>query len=164
MKPLISITLALLLFSFAQCKKDKKDVRAIACNNLMNDKIEAGDDCFVAVSNAFTPNEDGLNDRFVIFYKNIKTSKVTVYDDQGNVAFQSGDLSQLWAPEYDVVSKTFYYRVEAVSNTNKRIELCGEVYPLKCAPKNSSTAFYFQSQWNGNNFDTTIPGENSYCH
>jgi len=111
--------------------------------------LTGSDDCYIKLPTAFTPNGDGLNDRFAIFFKNIKTSKLTVYDSHSDLIFQTEDLSQQWDPFSESVNgKTYSYRIEAISTTNKRIGLCGEVYPLKCIPKNINTnKYYFQSQW-----------------
>lgn len=154
-----AITLIILLFSFTLCKKENAftKIKALTCDNLINDNITTADDCFIAAPNAFTPNGDGLNDRFAIFSKNIKTFKLLIYDVKGNIVFQTEAISNQWDPFSDAVTgKTFYYRIEATSNTNKRIGLCGEVYPLKCVPKNNTT-YYFQSQFNSTGFDTSIP-------
>jgi gliding motility-associated-like protein len=99
------------------CKKDTntENVKAITCDGLTNDILTGSDDCYVKVSTAFTPNGDGLNDRFAIFFKNIKTSKLTVYDSHSDLIFQREDLSQQWEPfSESVTGKTYYKRIKAI--------------------------------------------------
>ena len=162
------IALLFLIFPFILCKKgtNTKSVKAITCDGLANDILTGSDDCYIKLPTAFTPNGDGLNDRFAIFFKNIKTSKLTVYDSHSDLIFQTEDLSQQWDPfSESVTGKTYYFRIEAISTTNKRIGLCGEVYPLKCIPENINTnKYYFQSQWTGSSFNSTAPSsEYIFC-
>jgi gliding motility-associated-like protein len=164
----LRIVLLFLFFSFIQCKKDgsTKRVRAITCDNLVNDLFTASDDCYIEAPNAFTPNGDGLNDRFAIFFKNIRIAKLTLFDSHANLVFQTEDLARQWDPyPASVTGQTYFYRIEATSTSNKRIGHCGEVSPLKCIPKNiNNNKYYFQSQWDGNSFNlTAASSEYIFC-
>ena len=57
-------------------------------------------DYTVYVPNAFTPNEDGENDFFSVYGKNIKDIKFDVYNRWGEKVFEALDLSKSWDGTY----------------------------------------------------------------
>jgi len=50
--------------------------------------------------NAFTPDDDGVNDDFIIFGNDICNSLMRVYNRWGEMIFESSDLSQGWDGTY----------------------------------------------------------------
>ena len=48
------------------------------------------------VPNAFTPNEDGINDEFFGKGENIKEFEMSIYDRWGNLIFYGDDISKHW--------------------------------------------------------------------
>ncbi len=78
------------------------------------------DDPGLWIPTAFTPNGDGLNDRFTIVGMQVKTFNIDVYDRWGRLTFRSDDINNSWdgkvggeyAPE-----GVYVYKVNAVLNT-----------------------------------------------
>lgn len=48
------------------------------------------------VPNAFTPNDDGLNTKFITPYGSIKTFKLSIYDRWGELMFTTTDIDNNW--------------------------------------------------------------------
>lgn len=57
-------------------------------------------DPVIWVPNAFTPNNDGLNNKFKIVYGSIKTFKINIYDRWGELMFSSDDIDNQWDGTY----------------------------------------------------------------
>jgi gliding motility-associated-like protein len=78
------------------------------------------DDPGLWIPTAFTPNGDGLNDRFTIVGMQVKTFNIDVYDRWGRLTFRCDDINNSWdgkvggeyAPE-----GVYVYKVNAVLNT-----------------------------------------------
>ncbi|PSK92440.1 gliding motility-associated C-terminal domain-containing protein [Taibaiella chishuiensis] len=138
MRPAIQLTtlLVITLFLFSRCNKDDDFLPSWKCN-LQEQELPAGDNARLFVPNAFTPNGDGLNDIFVPLYSSVTHINFTVYDNQGNVLFQTSERGKGW----DGLSKSgtqytiIHYAVEAVSAAGNRIARCGSAYRLQCVPK-----------------------------
>ena len=52
--------------------------------------------CFCYVPNAFTPNNDGLNDEFLVKGTFIQTYRMKIYDRWGTKIFESNDQYKGW--------------------------------------------------------------------
>jgi gliding motility-associated-like protein len=62
-----------------------------------NDKIELMDcPINIFIPNAFTPNNDGLNDKFQIQGIDIKDFHILIFDRWGNLIFESNDINHSW--------------------------------------------------------------------
>jgi len=70
------------------------------CRN--TDNIAVAGDCFtnIYVPNAFTPNGDGINDRFEIKGYRINSFELFIYDRWGQLIFKSFELSNAWDGQY----------------------------------------------------------------
>jgi gliding motility-associated-like protein len=136
----------ILTLLLAGCKKSGDNKVHVHCDDLVNEK-PANDPGQVFVANAFTPNGDGINDLFIPITFQISSIKVKVYNETSTLVFETSQLNTGWNPGLNVSNQVFYYRVEAVTNSNAKIGLCGEVYPLSCIPKNKTKSnFNFQDQ------------------
>ncbi len=62
------------------------------------DSIQIYDRCptQIFVPNAFSPNQDGINDRLEIFGNDINDFHLTIFDRWGNVVFESASQSDHW--------------------------------------------------------------------
>ena len=129
------ILLLLLATLLMNCHKDKS-IRVTNCDNLDNDP-EAADGSFIRVPNAFTPNNDGLNDYFRPITVKISKIKFTVIDDRNNILYSTEVLNASWKPFEGIISgKKYYYRVEAEAVSGRKIGLCGYLIPIYiCVPK-----------------------------
>ncbi len=58
--------------------------------------------CDFYVPNSFSPNEDGINDRFEVFSEceKIQAYSLVIYDRWGNLIFQSDDVTKSWDGTY----------------------------------------------------------------
>jgi hypothetical protein len=143
-------SLLILLFTpflFAGCKKTNDKKPLTHCDNLINEIIPASDPGRVVVASAFTPNFDGINDEFMPIAYSISSIQFSLYNKDGLLVFETTQPNQPWAPSLFNKNEVFYFRIEAVTNNNTKIGLCGEVNALICIPKNKSMAdFYFQDQ------------------
>lgn len=137
-----------IILLWSGCSKSNDDDVTIHCDNLVNESIPAGDPGRVFVANAFTPNGDGINDHFKVFATGIASINIRVYDGNSNIIYQSSQTATGWNHgAFSANSRTYYYRVEAVTNNNTKIGLCGEVHALNCYPRNTpSNTFFFEDQ------------------
>ncbi len=64
----------------------------------------------VLIPNAFTPNGDGINDSFQIFYRDIINPTLCIYNRTGKVVFHTDNLQNSWDSTYQgQVQKTDSY-------------------------------------------------------
>ncbi|WP_316804689.1 putative Ig domain-containing protein [Pedobacter nototheniae] len=73
----------------------------------------------VYIPNAFTPNNDGKNDVFLIYGTAIASAKMYVYTQWGQLIFQSNSVSNGWDGTYKGVNQTsgvYVYMVEVTFN------------------------------------------------
>lgn len=137
MKKAILYLSAAIIISAQSCKKEKQV--HIHCDDLINDVLPAGDPGRVFVWTAFTPNGDGVNDLFKPYVSQISSINVRVYDKNSNLVFQTNQIGTGWNPNPPLSNnETYYFRVEAVTLTNSKIGLCGEVHAIFCNPRNGS--------------------------
>jgi hypothetical protein len=109
--------------------KDKSP-RLTNCDNLVNDPV-VNDGSFVAMPNAFTPNNDGLNDIFRPLVSKIAKIKFSVTTERNEPIFHTETLGEGWRPISGFTAGTkYYYRVESETLSGRKIGLCGYVYPL----------------------------------
>lgn len=106
----------------------------IGCSN--------SDDVFVKVykgptyyvPNAFTPNNDGLNDVFRVTPVGIKaTEYFAVYNRYGELVFKTNQLQQGWNGTYrgkNAVAGTYVWTIKGTDYTGKTIEMKGSVILL----------------------------------
>lgn len=145
MKRLLQYFAVAFLLAGISCKKEKSV--HIHCDTLVNDVLPAADEGQVLVPGAFTPNGDGLNDRFRPHGFNIASLKVWLYDGNSEVVYY-WDYSQP-APSTNVTrqNKRYYFRVEATTTMGNRIGMCGEVNSVVCYKTGSSANQYtFEDQ------------------
>jgi gliding motility-associated-like protein len=126
---LLIVSLLSISSTFFNCNKS---LAVKNCENLVNEP-RGNDTCYVAIPNAFTPNGDGLNDIFRPLVKNIVSIKFTVYDQNNMVLFYTEKLNEGWpafpGPKF---APTYYYRVEAIARSGRKIGLCGEFIAITC--------------------------------
>ena len=91
--------------------------------------IKVFDSTIIYVPNAFTPNNDRLNDRFhVIVQGRVKSFHISVYNRFGNVVYSGNDINGSWdgtlrgAPS---PSGVYVYVITALTYENKSISQKG---------------------------------------
>lgn len=90
------------------------------------------------VPNAFTPNEDGLNDGFKAVGIGIATFKMWIFDRWGNVIFESDDINKAWdgsvngKGNYDKTKEDVYvWKAEVTDVLKQKHDLVGHVSIVK---------------------------------
>ena len=90
----------------------------------------------IKVMNAFTPNNDGQNDRWLVTDGNPCTDKifVAVYNRYGNEVYRNENYQNNWDGTYKgkpVADGTYYYNVSFKTITGKPISVKGDVTILR---------------------------------
>jgi gliding motility-associated-like protein len=96
-------------------------------------KIKVFRDIFIP--NAFTPNEDGRNDKFqVIAANNYKQFKLLIFNKWGKVLYSSSNINSYWDGRYKSelqATGAYVYYVEMRTASNKKIIRKGTVMLLR---------------------------------
>ena len=144
MKLIFPVTLILTIALFSNCSKSYVPLVRINCDSLVTDTLGTGDSGRIYIPNAFTPNGDGLNEIFVPYTQNIDSIKFTIYDENNAVLFTTNILGNGWSPlPSSLPVKRYYYKIQATTNNNKKIGVCGNVYALTCYTINPPRSFYY---------------------
>ncbi len=80
----------------------------------------------VFIPNCFTPNEDGLNDKFLVGSDLVKRISLRVYDKMGEEVFATIEMTQGWDGKHhgrELKQDAYLYRVEVdyLNGTNEVI-------------------------------------------
>lgn len=98
-------------------------------------RILVYDDISIIIPNAFSPNNDGINDIMTIKPQGIAALlKLSIFDRYGNMLYTSSDPQKGWngqSKQVNVPAGMYYYILEAVSVENKRILKQGSVLLLR---------------------------------
>jgi gliding motility-associated-like protein len=88
----------------------------------------------VFVPNAFSPNNDGKNDILYVYGPDLKTIKLWVYDQWGELQFQSSNQQNGWDGTYKGRAQpvgVYVYYVEATTNEGNIIKKKGTITLLR---------------------------------
>jgi gliding motility-associated-like protein len=86
---------------------------------------------------AFTPNGDGQNDRWLVTNNGGSCTKrvyVTVFNRYGNIVYKNDNYQNTWDGTYDgkpVADGTYYYTISYVTITDNTLRLQGNVTILR---------------------------------
>ena len=87
------------------------------------------------IPNTFTPNNDAVNDEFVISMTNIKTYRIQIFNRYGTPLFLSNDIFDHWKGLYNnneaLPVGTYYYVIDAVDYNSNIIKKSGSLTLLK---------------------------------
>ena len=106
------------------------------CKDTTTRLIEIGPSYTFYIPNAFTPNEDGVNDIFTGKGIGIKTYKMWIYDRWGEMISYTEDIIKGWngtvkGNHIDTKSDVYQYRVLVTDLSNKLHEYVGHVSLIK---------------------------------
>ena len=78
-------------------------INEFACKS--TDNVNIHEECFSTLfqSNAFSPNDDGINDLFYMVGENIYDFEITIFDRWGEEIYHSSDMSAGWNGKKDNV-------------------------------------------------------------
>lgn len=82
----------------------------------------------IYIPNAFTPNQNGLNEEFKVLYKNAKGAVLNIYNRWGQLIFTSNDVNKGWDGTFDgnpCQEDVYYYIVDYKTNDNEAKQLKG---------------------------------------
>jgi gliding motility-associated-like protein len=104
------------------------------CIDTVVKSIVVADDYGLFIPNAFTPNNDGVNDTFVPKGHGIKSYTLVIFDRWGEQIYLTNQLEKGWDGYYKgVLSKSDIYtwKINCVDVKNKSHELIGSLTLLK---------------------------------
>jgi gliding motility-associated-like protein len=88
----------------------------------------------LVVPNVFTPNGDGVNDRWEITAQGFKLFKIVVWDRWGARVWQTDNPSDFWDGAREGVKcpeGTYFYKIFAITQENQNVEKAGQVTILR---------------------------------
>ena len=137
-------------------KKDKNSngsTDPFVCD-IVSASFPAADSARVFIPNAFSPNGDGLNDRYRPFFQRVQSVEWSVYDENNNQLFTTTDSMASWAPfaNFDGGIKLYHYKVKAVSKNGHTYGKCGTFCTFSCIPSgyNGVDTLVFPDQYDQN--------------
>ncbi|MDI1355883.1 MAG: gliding motility-associated C-terminal domain-containing protein [bacterium] len=107
------------------------------CIDTLVKYIKVIDDLRIYIPNAFTPNDDGINDVFAVKGQGMKTDNYSlqIVDRWGDVVFSSKDINEAWDGRYNGVvvrDGVYNYYLKVVGqNGEGRKEISGYVTVIK---------------------------------
>lgn len=108
------------------------------CINLDQVKIHVidyiCDTPFIFIPNAFSPNEDGINDIFKIESKVLTSINLNIYDRWGELIFTSKELEAFWDGTYKdkgVSQAVFVYTLEGTCYDGQEVLIKGNITVIK---------------------------------
>lgn len=161
--PALLITTAVV---FTNCSKSSDPVHHVNCDGLVTDTAGTGDNARIFMPNAFSPNNDGLNDFCTPILQNIDSIGFTLYDENDAVVFTTNQLGQGWQTTF--ITNTairYFYKIQTRTMAGNHIGMCGEVYGLTCFPVNPPKKFYyFEDMLTPGGFTGTTAETLTTCH
>lgn len=66
------------------------------CSDTLSDSVYVGTPFNLFIPNAFSPNDDGINDYFSFTVTNVRGAHLQIYDRWGTLQFESNELDARW--------------------------------------------------------------------
>ena len=82
------------------------------------------------IPNAFSPNDDGVNDVWKVAYRSLLDFKCWIFDRYGNQIFHFTDPSKGWDGKYKgktVKPGVYYYVIEAKGSDGTKYKKSGDI-------------------------------------
>ena len=97
------------------------------CRDSSNTEINYNNCCIPSIPNAFTPNDDGVNDIFRILYKgDIVLKEFIIYNRYGQQVFATTNINEGWDGRFQgqaEVLGVYYYYIRLICGNNKDKEV-----------------------------------------
>jgi gliding motility-associated-like protein len=98
-------------------------------------KVKVYDDTRLTVPNAFSPNNDGINDTWIIKTEGIiREARVRIFNRYGQQVYNSFSISAPWDGRFNgtpLPVGTYYWTIEAVDLQGKQLRMAGPVTLLR---------------------------------
>jgi gliding motility-associated-like protein len=104
------------------------------CGTASDEIVVDSWDCLFGLyaPNAFTPDDNGINDVWEVRGYNIQKVKIYVYNRLGNLVFQTNKLNEPWRPDPQNIGTDIYnFRITAESPTGEAITETGFILKLE---------------------------------
>jgi len=107
-------------------KENKKSISNTFCLNSFNNFNP------IPIPNAFTPNNDGLNDTFKPFYSNVSEYKMYIFNKLGEKVFESNDINIGWDGYFKgkIIQDSYVYKIE-FNKDNEKVYIDGKFLLIK---------------------------------
>ncbi|MFM7015601.1 MAG: PKD domain-containing protein [Bacteroidota bacterium] len=107
-------------------------INAGGCSDSSFVTVEVKDIYNLTLPNAFSPNNDGLNDVFEIFSKGVRNFELWVFNRRGQLVWNTTNTDEKWNGKYlnqyeDCPSGVYVYRVRTKDMYNKHHEETGQI-------------------------------------
>lgn len=143
---ILILTASILLSNCDKSTDPTTKVTPTNCDNLITDTLGTGDTGRIQMPSAFTPNTDGINDLCIPLAVNISSIDFKIFDEANNIVFETTKVGQGWTSAPNSNTK-YYYRIQAITTSNHKIGICGQVNSLKCIPSGMTlNNFLFSDQ------------------
>lgn len=88
------------------------------------------------IPNAFTPNNDQINDRLSIYSEGVDEFNIKIYNRRGQIVYESSDTKESWNGEFlndgeECMSGVYVYEALIKDFNRKKHNLKGQIYLLK---------------------------------
>lgn len=100
------------------------------CTDSVTKYIYIDDDSYLWIPTGFTPNNDGINDTWEIYTRNLTDFSVTVWNRWGHLVFESNDPNIRWNGTFEgkaVQEDAYTFVVKAINKKGKKIQKLGSV-------------------------------------
>jgi gliding motility-associated-like protein len=109
---------------------------ANGCSTMVTEFIEVEPVATLYVPNAFTPDDDYINDGFVLRGTQLLTFRIRIFDRWGQLYFESDDIRKSWNGTLNnsmenAKSDVYMYKVEATGVCGEEIKKVGHVILLR---------------------------------
>lgn len=106
-----------------------------ACSNTVSlGKLVLRYNVTVFIPNAFTPNNDGINDLFGVKITNLKTYRIQIFNRYGIQLYESKEIEKKWDGFFNgqpVPVGTYYYVITAISLNEDALKEAGYVTVIR---------------------------------
>jgi hypothetical protein len=156
---LLAIVVGITIEGCRNTDKEESSAKPLVnCDGLITDTAGTNDNARIYMPSAFTSNADGKNDVIKPTITNTTSISFTLYNSSNTIVFNTTQLNQGWtAPSIPSNSySVYYYKIQVITNANRKIGICGEVYNLACYPPAIPRSnIYFEDQLRANGFTGT---------
>jgi CHU_C Type IX secretion signal domain len=106
-------------------------VRAVTNNKSNSNVVCASSDPLIFIPSAFTPNDNGMNDEFVIAAIGFEKFSMDIYNSWGQKIHSQQNLTDNWKPTKDVPAGIYVYSIKGISGNGAEYQFSGTIQILR---------------------------------